>query len=285
MLDTGTRAPWIATVKTITSRQHPFVSRCRAAARGRPTDAGEILLDGIHLLEDAVEAHVVIETAAFTTAAAQSSEGGLLAARLDAGGTHVLTVSDAVMEALSPVRTPTGVVAIGRHASCPLGHVFAPPPALVVGIAGVQDPGNVGAIIRVAEAAGATGVVVTDGSANPFGWKALRGAMGSTFRIPVAAGIAVTLLLDTARSHGTRRFATVPAGGVELSACDLVSASLVLVGSEGHGLDAGTVQAADERLHISMATRVESLNVAVAAGVILFEARRQRTAHTRACAR
>jgi tRNA G18 (ribose-2'-O)-methylase SpoU len=72
---------------------------------------------------------------------------------------------------------------------------------------------------------------------------------------------------------------------VEVAACDLASASLVLVGSEGQGLDAGTIQAADERLHIAMASRVESLNVAVAAGVILFEARRQRTALRRADAR
>jgi TrmH family RNA methyltransferase len=227
----------------------------------------------------------VLETAAFTTAAIQSAEGGHLAARLRTAGTLVLTVSDAVMAALSPVRAPTGVVAIGRHASCPLGDVFAPPPALVVGIAGVQDPGNVGAIIRAAEAAGATGVVVTDGSASPFGWKALRGAMGSAFRIPVASGIPVSLLLDTARSRGTRRFATVPVGGVELSASDLTAASLVLVGSEGHGLDADTIHAADDRLHIAMAARVESLNVAVAAGVILFEARRQRAAHTLTFAR
>ena len=272
-------------MKTITSRHHPFVARCRAAASGRAIDADEILLDGVHLIEEAIAAGVVVEIAAFTTATAHSGEGGLLAARLDAGGTRILAVSEGVMEALSPVRTPAGVVAIGRHASSPLDDVFVPPPALVVGIAGVQDPGNVGAIIRAAEAAGATGVVVTEASANPFGWKALRGAMGSAFRIPVASGIAVPLLLHTARAHGARRIATVPAGGLELSVCDLTSAVLVLVGSEGHGLDADTIQAADERLHISMAAQVESLNVAVAAGVILFEARRQRTADPGAHAR
>lgn len=275
MLDRGARAARNVIVPIVTSRHHAFVSRCRAIARRR-TDASEILIDGVHLLGEAMAAGVPVETAAFTAAARASSDGSNLAGRLEAAGAQVLTVSDAVMNALSPVRTPTGVVAVGRHEPAALERVFRRQPALVVGIVAVQDPGNVGAIIRAAAAAGATGVVAAEGSADPFGWKALRGAMGSAFRIPVAAGVSLAALLEASRGAGVIRFAAVPAGGVDLFHCDLASPALILVGNEGAGLDAATLAASDVRVRIPMADDVESLNVAVATGVILFEALRQR---------
>jgi TrmH family RNA methyltransferase len=181
-----------------------------------------------------------------------------------------------VIEAASPVKTPAGIVAVARWQPAEPGQVLEAQPALVVCAVAVQDPGNVGAIIRSADAAGATGVVVSAGSADPFGWKALRGSMGSAFRLPVAAGASLGEVCREARRRGVRIVATSPAAGADLYDVDLAGPALVLVGGEGAGLPPALQDIADARLSIPMRLPVDSLNVAVAAAVILYEARRQR---------
>ncbi len=261
-------------VITITSRQHGFVARCRAAAArtGAQTD---LLLDGIHLVRDALAAGVRIEVAGIATTALDGVEMDALRKALDTSGVEVVALSGPVMDAASPVRTPSGIVALASFEPAPLPRALDGRCPLAVAVVGVQDPGNVGAIIRVADAAGATGVVTTDGSASPFGWKALRGAMGSVFRLPVADGPSAEAVLDEARARGIRSLATVPACGKSLYDTDLRGPVLVLAGGEGQGLG-DVAQLTDERVCIPMAPGVESLNVAVATGVVLFEAFRQR---------
>jgi len=141
----------------------------------------------------------------------------------------------------------------------------------------VQDPGNLGAIVRVAEAAGGTGVVAAGASANPFGWKALRGSMGSGLRLPMAIGIDAGAAVADARKHGCRIVATAPRGGTPIFDVDLKGPLAVLIGGEGPGLPPALVDAADERVTIPMQAPVESLNAAVTAALILYEARRQRS--------
>ena len=148
---------------------------------------------------------------------------------------------------------------------------------MVLMLSQVQDPGNVGAIIRAAEACGATGVVAGEGTADPFGWKALRGAMGSTFRLPVASGQTLADAVASARAAGLRVFATAAREGTPLAACDLRGPSAILFGGEGAGLPQDLLDASDERLTIPMRPPVESLNVAIAAALVLYEAARQRT--------
>lgn len=273
MLDTDASAP-LNTVKTITSRQHAFVTRCRAAARG--DHEGEMLLDGVHLVAEALAAGVTVTAAAVTLAARQDPEVAALWQRLSAA-TTLFTASEAVMEAASPVRAPTGITALAVPPATDPDLVYAASPALVIGVAGVQDPGNVGAIIRSAEAAGATGAALTAGCANPFGWKALRGAMGSAFRLPIDnRGARPGDLVRVARSRGLQCLAADARGDADLYATDLTGPCLVLLGGEGAGLPDDVLALADRCVRIPMAPRVESLNVAVAAGVILFEAGRQR---------
>ena len=139
----------------------------------------------------------------------------------------------------------------------------------------VQDPGNVGAIARVAEAAGATGYVVTGQSADPFGWKALRGSMGS-----VCACDCPRRRSDRHHrraSPASAQCCGAPAGSVSFDAIDWRGPIACFVGSEGGGLPEALLQMADRRVRIPMADPVESLNVAVSAGLLLYEARRQRT--------
>lgn len=255
----------------ITSRQHPLVHSCREAVR-RPDPLA--LIDGWHLLEEAVSSGIDLETAAYVEPPPGPKESALLA-RL-ASRTRVLTVSPAVMDALSPVRTPSGVVALAHRRDAAWQDLLAPAPALVVVASDVQDPGNAGAIVRVAEAAGATGVVMAGSSADPWGWKVLRAAMGSLFRLPVRRERDPAAALRTLRQEGLRVIAAVPEGVAGPAAEDLTRPCALLLGSEGAGLDPALVAAADARVTIPMRRPVESLNVAVAAALLVYEAARQR---------
>lgn len=257
----------------ITSRSNPLVARFRDAANG---DGAVLLLDGAHLVADAIAAHAAIAVAAVTTASRGKPEIGAIADSLMERGVEVAIVGASVMNAISPVRSPSGIVAIADRPVRPLADVFASGVPLVVVAIDVQDPGNVGAIVRAAEAAGATGVVVAAASADPFGWKALRGSMGSALRLPVAIAADADAVVEEARRRGCRIVATVPRDGSELFDTDLSGPVALLVGGEGAGLPPSLAAAAAARVTIPMQPPVESLNAAVTAAVILYEAHRQR---------
>jgi TrmH family RNA methyltransferase len=260
----------------ITSRHNPLVARFRAVAGG---DAEWMLLDGPHLVAEAVAAGVVLDAVAVELGRIGSAT--LAAALRGLPQDRVVEVSAPVLDAMSPVRSPGGIVALAARPRHTVADVLAhAAPALVVVAAEVQDPGNVGAIVRAAEAGGATGVIVSAGSADPFGWKALRGAMGSAFRLPVASGSPLGAAVEAARAAGLSIVAPAGPGHTSMEDVDLGAPTLLLLGSEGRGLPAEAIDAADVRLSIPMAAPVESLNVAVAAGVIVYEARRQRLSTT-----
>ena len=264
-------------VKTITSRQNPLVTRFRAV-RAAHSPRRHLLLDGPHLIGDALDTKTRIDVALFSATALGGSSPGLieLADTLSASGVDVFAASDAVIEAASPVRRPSGVVALALHQPYPLEQIISQTGSgLVLAAVGVQDPGNVGAIIRAADAGGAAAVVVSGGSADPFGWRALRGAMGSSLRLPVAVVDDLPGLIVAARERGTQVVATVPRGGTGLYETDLTGPRLILIGQEGAGLTPEMNASADLRVSIPMRRRVDSLNVSAAAALIIYEARRQ----------
>ena len=152
-------------METIASRKNPLVLLMRRVAQGDADERGRVLLDGLHLVQEARAAGLAMSTAAFTTKVLSAPDGAArrLATSLAGLGCRVAQVSDAVMEAMSPASTPSGVVALAARPRHELAAMLPPAvksPFLCVA-AGVQDPGNVGAIVRVAEAGGAAGVIVT----------------------------------------------------------------------------------------------------------------------------
>jgi TrmH family RNA methyltransferase len=260
----------------VTSRQNAIVKRFREAPRRGGAD-GIALLDGPHLVGEALAAGVTIEVVALASDAAEGRFADL-AAQCETAGAQVITVPGSLLAGMTPVQQTTGVVALARLRPAPLDAVLrATPPQLVLVLDHVQDPGNVGAIIRVGEACGASGIVVGPGTADPFGWKALRGSMGSTFRLPVALAGSMAEAGAAARAAGLRRLATVPRGGTPLERADLVAPAAIFVGGEGAGLEPAALAAADERLTIAMRPPVESLNVSIAAALVVYEAARQRS--------
>lgn len=256
----------------ISSRRNPIVQQFRALS-AQPSD--RLLLDGAHLLDDALAAGITIELVAVGEGVASGPDAAVVR-RAEDQGARILTVSDPVLAAISPVKEPSGVVAIARRRSASLEDALADPPQLVLLLAGVQDPGNVGAVIRAADACGATGVIAGERTAEPFQWKALRGSMGSIFRIPVVARQPLEAAAAAARDRGIRLFAAVPRDGTLLPRCDMRGPSGLLLGGEGSGLSAQLLALADERLSIPMRAPVESLNVATAAALVVYEAMRQR---------
>jgi TrmH family RNA methyltransferase len=318
-------------MERITSRQNATVRRFRELARaGGRTRSTEILLDGAHLLDEAPACAIPIEVAAFVDRELDLPSSALahLASQVRGQGGRVLSVTDSVLAAVSPVQHPSGVVAIGHAEPSTLLGVFGTAGSehrvgsehrrgsehvansayagtrgvpfgsgpvgsehglgsehsarpLVLLLAGLQDPGNVGAIIRTAAASGATGVAAIEGTANPFGWKALRGAMGGTFRIPVSTRGSLLDAIAAARDANVQIVAAVPRDGTPLPEVDFRGPTALVLGGEGAGVSDAVAAAADAAVTIPMRRPIESLNVSIAAAVILYEAFRQRDADHR----
>ena len=263
----------------ITSRQNAVIKACRALARGR--DGDTVLLDGAHLLEDALDAGLAIEAvvASHDFAAAHPRLISALETRA-----LVYLAADEVLEGASPVRTPGGIIAIATLPDASVADALPQHaaegspylPAMAVALVDVQDPGNAGAVVRSVEAAGGTGVVACGATADLRGWKALRASMGSSFRVPLAAS-SVDHLFDDAKVAGVRVIAsTLDAGSVDMRDIGWIEPFVLLVGNEGHGLASDIARRAEVRVRIPMFGKLQSMNAAMSAAVILYEAQRQR---------
>ena len=294
-------------MQRVTSRQNPLVSRYRDVAQGDVDD--RLLLDGVHLVSEALASGIAVREAVVSSEALDRADITAIVEQLTRYGVEIVAASPMVMDAVSPVRSSSPIVAIAERpahdaariyasgAPTPIQYVASGPatahPELVEGralgaggrtvplviiAADVQDPGNVGAIVRVAEAGGASAVVMAGHSADPFGWKALRGSMGSALRLPIVVRERAGQAVDEARQHGCRIVATVPRNGQSLFSVDLTVGVAVLVGGEGAGIEQRLTDEADVRVTIPMRPPVESLNTAVTAALIVYEARRQQGA-------
>ncbi len=268
-------------VETVTSRRNAIVARFRSAIRTSRRSRTHVLLDGRRLIADAQRAGVSLETLLVAAAALRRGEPALdaLVAHCEAQQIDVVAGSDPVLAAASPLTSPSTAVALARHRPPSVADVLARAAhGCLIAPVGVQDPGNLGAIVRAADAAGAGGVLVAGTGADPFGWKALRGAMGSTFRLPVADAGEAGDLPERARQAGCAVLVAAARGGQSMYDLDLTQPLLLLIGGEGAGIEGTTQRTADAVVSIPMAGGVESLNAAVAAALIAYEARRQRTA-------
>ena len=265
-------------MKTITSRQNPTVRAFRDLADAPDPAGARVLLDGVHLVRDAQAAGAAFELVAVEGSRLDGeTEEGALGRMFAGAGVEVVSASSAVIAAMSPLTTPSRIVAIARREPVSSATVFAAPDAFVLVAVDVQDPGNLGALIRAAEAGGASAVLVCGASANPFSWKALRGSMGSALRLPVVSGRRVDEALQDARASGARTIATSPRSGRDPDDIDWSGRVALFLGGEGPGLPDAVAAACDERVTIPMAAAVESLNVAVAAGILIYAARRKRS--------
>jgi TrmH family RNA methyltransferase len=257
--------------KSITSTKNPIVMRFRAAATG--DDDGALLAEGARLVAEGLDAGLQVHAALVSPRLREQALGE----RLRAAAAEFAECSDEVLARVSTLETHQGVAAVfarPRHAPADLLRSDLSP--LVVAAAGVRDPGNLGALLRTAEAAAATGFIALAGGADPFREKAVRGAMGSTFRLPTLAGMQPAELLAFCRQQKLQLVVADSAGDRDYLDFDWRKPVVLVVGAETAGVPPQLLQAADVRVRIAIRAPVDSLNVAVAAGVLLFEARRQR---------
>jgi TrmH family RNA methyltransferase len=257
----------------IRSRSHPLVRRFRALKQKSEREL--CLVEGPKLLGEAVAAGIEIVEVAASARAARALGTATILDRLAKDGVPVRMLADDVLASLSETETSQGVLALARRPVFKETDLHRGTPLLLVGVA-VQDPGNLGGLLRTAEAAGATGAYLTEGCADPLSWKALRGSMGSAFRLPHRKATDPAALLGRLRASGVRTAAAVAEAGTPFDRADLSGPLAVVLGSEGRGLAEDVIAAADLAVTIPLARPVESLNVGVAGALLLFEAARQR---------
>lgn len=258
----------------ITSTKNPIVKRFRAAASG---EEDGLVVDGLRLVWDAVRAGARVSAAAVSPKLRSNKSGHELRSRLASAAADFYECSDRVLERMSSLDTPQGVIAIVERPKWNLDRLLeVDGKPLIVVAAGVRDPGNLGAIVRTAEAAGATGFVALAGSADPFRDKAVRGSSGSVLRLPCVRGIGPRELGGFVERAGLRLVVADGSADSEYVDADFTEPAVVVVGAEGDGVPSELLEAGHARVRIPMREPVDSLNVAVAAGVLLFEARRQR---------
>jgi TrmH family RNA methyltransferase len=208
----------------------------------------------------------------FATSAALQRHSDLHRAAQSAG-VEVLTVDDRVLASLAESVTPQGLVAVVDVLASDLSSVLAARPRLLVLLADVRDPGNAGSVIRVADAAGADAVVLTQGSVDPWGPKAVRASAGSVFHLPVVTGVDLPTAIDAARAGGLQVLVADTGGDLDLdTATDAVlgSPTAWLFGNEAWGLPAELRALGDRVVSVPIHGRAESLNLATAAAVCLY---------------
>jgi RNA methyltransferase, TrmH family len=228
--------------------------------------AERFLAEGPNLVEAALRRGLVIEV--FVTEAASSRFGSMLAE------VPVHVVTDRAAKALSDTVTPVGLVAVCEVPTTSLAEVLADRPRLVAVAADISEPGNAGTLIRIADAMGADAVVLAGHSVDPYNGKCLRASAGSIFSIPVVPESDAVQAVSALNDAGLRVLATTVDGETSLDDADLSVPTAWLFGPESHGLPAELADMAAERVHIPMAGGAESLNVAAAAAVCLYQSAR-----------
>jgi TrmH family RNA methyltransferase len=259
--------------EVISSAANPLLKEVRRALlRGALTSAGCCVAETFHLLEEALRSACSVPA----VLAAQSMEAAVEKQVRRMPEIRVVVLPDRLFHSLPSTESNQGVIALVRPPAWTLDELFRERPLVVV-LDGMQDPGNAGAIIRAAEAFGATGVIFVKGSVSPFNPKTLRASTGSLFRVPFVFGLEAKQVRAALDDRHLDLYAAVPPGaGKTLSPneADLARGCALIVGSEARGV-CPELRAAARDLSIPTAG-VESLNAAVAAGILLYEAQRQR---------
>jgi RNA methyltransferase, TrmH family len=257
--------------RRVESRQNARVKELRAGlSRSMKTVHNRIAVEGLHLVQEAVKSGLNLDTVFL-----QEGHEGLLQ-QFPSGSAEVLILTEDVFLSATMTEHPQGVAALVEAPQFTVQTMFptAPGPApLLVIAAALQDPGNLGTLVRSAEAFGATGMILLPGTVSLWNAKTLRASSGSAFRLPVLA-LTADATFTTLRDHGVRIFAAVARDGD--SEADLRGPSALLVGNEGSGLPEAWIAQADARVTIPFAGAVESLNAAIAGSVLLYDAMRQR---------
>ena len=264
------------TVLQLTSRDNPLLKKFRLVSSGSRRAPKELVIaEGIRVLEEAERAASDIDAVVVSADFGSVPRERALLDHWLSRGVRLCKTSASLFHTISTVETPQGATALVRVLERRLDSVSATDDSLILCASGIQDPGNLGTLIRTAAAAGASLVCTSGGTVSARSPKAIRSSAGAFFRIPVAEHTKASELCKYCRIHSIRIYRTDAREGVLYTEADLKSRCAILLGNEGSGIASGEFQDCPA-IRIPMAEGIESLNVAIAGAVILFEALRQR---------
>jgi len=262
-------------LRRVASRQNPLVKElCQAFARGEQAANNTCAIEGLRLVEEAIRSGLRFHALFFRQSALSVADRLLpqIASQVE-----TVLLPNEVFDSVVATETPQGVAALTKIKSFTLDDMLRPYQPLIVALSGLQDPGNLGTILRSAEAFGASGVVLGGGTVSHFNTKAVRASAGSVFRLPVLA-MKLSEAIPRLREAGLRLVASSSHGGVPADQASLATPLALFVGNEGAGLPRELLSQMDETVVVPHPGQVESLNAAVAASILLYEAARQRKA-------
>ena len=256
----------------IESLSNPRVKRWAALAQRKGRDReGRFIVEGVHLVEEALKSGARVETVVYSAARGLPKELEGLAG----SSVELVAAGEAVLARCTDMVTPQGVFAVVEKPAYTAADILERHRSLVIAVDGVQDPGNLGTIIRSADAAGASGILLGRGTVDLYNPKTVRSTMGSLFHLPIAE-CELGEALRLARAAGVQVAAAAPRDAVSCYEADFTRDTWIVVGNEARGVSEEALREAAMRIRIPMPGRAESLNVAMAATVLLFEAVRQR---------
>ena len=260
----------------ITSRDNSLLRQARAVRDGKVEEL--IFVEGLRLCEEALRSGLKIEAAIFSDELAKKEKAATLIEELAGVCKRGVSVSEKLLESVSYTKTPQGIVLLASRPDSTEEHFATNQKEnpLIVIMHRINNPVNVGAILRTAEAAGATGAIATQNTSDPFSPKSLRGAMGSAFRLPIWFGPTYNEALAWCSQHDVQTICADIDASTSYNEVDWTRPTALVLGPESSGLSPEEIGAADAAVRIPMRGPAESLNVAVATGVLLYEAARMR---------
>lgn len=236
-------------------------------------EEGTFIVEGLRMFRE-VPGERLCEV--YVSEAFYNKERGMLESILKGTRVRAELLSNHVYEHVSDTKTPQGVLCVVKRKESSLEEMLRSPRPFLLVLDHLQDPGNVGTILRTAEGAGVTGVILSRDSADIYNPKTIRSTMGSIYRVPLCYAEDIPGALDRINEAGLRTFAAHLEGKCDYDEPDYKGPCAFLIGNEGNGLRDETAEKAKEYVRIPMLGRVESLNAAIAASVLMFEAARQR---------
>lgn len=264
----------------ITSRDNSLLRQARAVRDGKVDEL--IYVEGLRLAIEALRSNLTLEAVIFSEQLAAKEKAGATIDELANASPRVASVSEKLLESISYTKTPQGIVVLAQRPESSqqrLAASLTQNPLLVV-LHQINNPVNVGAILRTAEAAGATGIITTQNTSDPFSPKSLRGAMGSAFRLPIWRDTDFNEAVQWLKRNQVAIVGAAAHATVRHTDWDWTRGTALLLGPESTGLNDDELKATDQTVSIPMYGEVESLNVSVAAGILLYEAARQRSIET-----
>lgn len=263
----------------VTGSQNPVIKEVRSLRnKSAREEKGLYFIEGTRFVEEAVKEYLngtaEIKYIVVSDTFAASADMAVLTGPCEKRGIKIYHIPDALFASVSDTMNPQGILAVlGLHKT--FLRDARVPGGLIVILDGIRDPGNMGTIIRTADAAGCAGVIIPDGCVELYNPKVLRSTMGSVYHLPVWHCGSITEAMDFCKENGFKIFASHLDGAVSIYDADLSGNTALIIGSEAEGISAEALSHADVLVKIPMTGKAESLNASVAAGVMIFEAVRQ----------